>query len=137
MKLTSAAELLEELNTLDEHPGIEAKTSQKKLSQSVIETLCAFANEPNLNGGYLLLGVSQSPQDGTYRVVGVENPDKIQSEIATLCGSIFNRVLRPQILVDRLDGKTVLVIYLAESAHHNKPIYIKSRGLPSGAFRRI
>lgn len=53
--MKSARELLDELNAADEHIRIEAKRSSE-IGKSVMETVCAYANEPGLGGGYLLLG---------------------------------------------------------------------------------
>ena len=50
-------QLLEQLRQLDEQPRIEAKRASE-IGKSVMQTICAFANEPGLGGGYLLLGVS-------------------------------------------------------------------------------
>lgn len=49
-------ELLLELNQTDEHQRIEAKAASK-LGPSILQTVCAYANEPGLGGGFLLLGV--------------------------------------------------------------------------------
>ena len=35
------------------------------------------------------------------------------------------------------NDKAVIIAYIPEAQAHQKPIYIKSRGLPKGAFRRI
>ena len=48
--------LYEELLVLDEHPRIEAKRASS-IGDSIMQTVCAFANEPGLGGGWLLLGV--------------------------------------------------------------------------------
>ena len=52
----NAHDLLESLNLLDEHEQIETKRGSEA-GKSVLETVCAFANEPGLRGGWLLLGV--------------------------------------------------------------------------------
>ena len=49
----TALDLLESLNLLDENEHIEAKRASE-LGKSVLETICAFANEPGLGGGWLL-----------------------------------------------------------------------------------
>ena len=36
-----------------------------------------------------------------------------------------------------IDGKTVIVVKVDEAPEAQKPIYIESRGLPQGAFRRV
>ena len=137
--MRSAEDLLQELAALDESHRIEAKQA-RQIDRSVMETVCAFANEPGLGGGYLLLGVRRDPQDlfaSTYRVEGIDNPDKLQSDLASQCASVFNRPLRPRVSVEELNGKTLVVAYVPEVAPAEKPVFIQSLGLPRGAFRRV
>lgn len=137
--MRTAEDLLQELTALDESHRIEAKQA-RQIDRSVMETICAFANEPGLGGGYLLLGVSRDPQDlfsNAYKVYGIGQPDKLQSDLASQCASVFNRPLRPRVSVEELNGKTVVVVYMPESASTEKPIFIQSLGLPRGAYRRI
>jgi ATP-dependent DNA helicase RecG len=137
--MRTAEDLLQELAALDESHRIEVKQA-RQIDRSVMETICAFANEPGLGGGYLLLGLSRDPQDlfsNAYKVHGIDQPDKLQSDLASQCASVFNRPLRPRLSVEELNGKTVVVVYVPESAPTEKPIFIKSLGLPRGAYRRI
>lgn len=136
--MKSARELIEELNTLDEQVSIEAKASSE-MGQSVMETICAFANEPHLGGGHLILGVSPASDSfwPIYEAVGVSNPDQLQSDIATQCASVFNIAIRPQIVVEDIDGKAVLVVFVPEAGAHEKPIHFKNQPLPKSARRRI
>ena len=60
--MRTAEDLLQELTALDESHRIEAKLS-RQIDRSVMETVCAFANEPDLGGGYLLLGVTRDTHD--------------------------------------------------------------------------
>lgn len=135
----TAEDLLQELMSLDESHRVEAKRCSQ-IDRSVMETICAFANEPGLGGGYLLLGVERDAQDlfgSTYRVIGIEQPDKLQSDLASQCASVFNRPVRPRISVETLQCKTVLVVDVPEVAATDKPIFLTKLGLPRGAFRRI
>ncbi len=54
--MRTAQDLLSELNASDESPRIEAKRS-REIGKSLMETVVAFANEPGLNGGHILLGI--------------------------------------------------------------------------------
>ncbi len=54
--MRTAQDLLTELNASDESPRIEAKRA-REIGKSIMETVIAYANEPGLGGGYLLLGV--------------------------------------------------------------------------------
>ena len=83
-----------------------------------METVCAFANEPGLGGGYLLLGAVRTGfQNGlpVYVPENIENPDKIQNDVITQCSSMFNVRIRPQIEPEVIDGKTVLVVKVDEA----------------------
>jgi len=136
--MKSAQQLIEELNSLDEHASIEAKTASAS-GESLMETVCAFANEPGLGGGYLILGVASASDSfwPVYEVVGVPDPDKLQSDIASQCASMFNTVVRPRISVESIDGMNVVVVFIAEAGPHEKPVYFKNKQLPKSARRRI
>ena len=101
--MKTAQDLLTELNTLDEHLTIEAKTASE-VGTSLMETVCAFANEPQLGGGYILLGVAPASDSfwPVFEVVGVANPDKLQQDVASQCACVFNVPIRPKIVVERL-----------------------------------
>jgi len=134
----TAEDLLQELMSLDESQRIEAKR-YTQIDRSVMETVCAFANEPGLGGGYLLLGVERDGQDlfnNAYRVVGVAQPDKLQADLASQCASVFNRPVRPRVSVEALLGKAVLVVELHEAAPTDKPLFLAKLGLPRGAVSR-
>ncbi|MDD5390364.1 MAG: ATP-binding protein [Gallionellaceae bacterium] len=137
--MRTAEDLLQELSALDESHRIEAKQA-RQIDRSVMETVCAFATEPGLGGGYLLLGVARDPQDlftNAYKIEGIDNPDKLQSDLASQCASVFNRPIRPRVSVEELNDKTVIVVYVPEAAPTEKPIYLQNLGLPRGAYRRI
>lgn len=137
--MRTAEDLLQELSSLDESHRIEAKRASQ-IDRSILETVCAFANEPGLGGGYLLLGVIAAPQDlfsNAYVVEGVANPDKLQSDLASQCASAFNRPVRPRVSVEAINGKTVVVVYVAEATATDKPVYLTRLGLPRGAYRRV
>lgn len=122
----------------DESVEVEAKES-KEIGPSLLETICAMSNEPGRGGGYLLLGVSR--REGSlfpdYHVTGVPNSDKVQADLASQCASAFNVVIRPQILRETSQEKVAIVVFIPEAQPCDKPVYVRSRGLPRGAFRRI
>lgn len=137
--MRTAEDLLQELAAVDESHRIEAKRASQ-IDRSIMETVVAFSNEPGLGGGHLLLGVERDPADlfgGAYRVAGVADPDKLQSDLASQCASMLNRPVRPRIAVETLRGKTVLVVWVPEAAPAEKPVYLTKLGLPRGAFRRV
>ena len=139
-KMRTAKELFAELNSFDENRRIEAK-SASAVGKSMMETVCAFANEPGLRGGYLILGAKRTgmAEDGrpVYEPENIENTDKIQSDFVAMCNSMFNVRIRPIINVEEYLGKTVVVVKIEELPESQKPAYFAKRGLPEGAFRRI
>lgn len=138
MTLPRAENLINQLNSLDESVRIEAKAASE-IGKSIMETVSAFANEPELDGGYLLFGVVAHPTlfEREYRAEGLDDPEKIQSDFVTQCATTFNIPVRPQVEVQEVNGKAVVVAYIPEAASTDKPVYVKKRGLPQGAFRRL
>jgi ATP-dependent DNA helicase RecG len=137
--MKTAQEIFDQLNSIDENVRIDAKRASE-IDKSIMETVCAFANEPGLGGGYLLLGAVRTGfKDGlpVYVPENIEYPDKIQNDVTTQCSSMFNVRIRPQIETEIVDGKTVLVVKIDEAPEAQKPIYFINRGLPQGAFRRV
>lgn len=112
----TAQELLESLNLLDEHERVEAKRSHD-VGKSILETICAFANEPGLGGGWILLG-AQREEDAlfpAYEVEGLAQPDKLISDLASQCATTFNQPIRVDIRSERLSGETVAVVFVPEA----------------------
>ena len=134
-----ALELLQELRTVSEHERIEAKRGVS-IGRSVMETVCAFANEPGLGGGWLLLGIDEPDELALFpdfRVVGVTKIDKLQNDLLSQCRNVFNVTVGPRIVPEIVEGRTLLKVFVPEASAASKPIYFKDDGLPQGAFRRI
>jgi len=129
---------MDRLREGDESVEIEAKRA-RQIDRSILESVCALSNEPGRGGGYLLLGVvrNEARLFPDYEVVGVTEVDKLQSDLATQCRNEFNIPICPQVFVENLDKKTVLWAFVPEVDPQEKPVFIRSLGLPRGAFRRI
>lgn len=138
MSMLGLDELWRLLVERDETVQVEAKAGSE-VGPSMMETVSAFSNEPGRGGGYLLLGVGLAPDTlfPTYEIDGVADPDKVQSDLATQCRSVFNHPVRPEIAVEVRNGRRVVVAYVPEAQDGDKPIFVAARGLPRGAFRRI
>lgn len=88
---------MQELCSLDESHHIEAKRASQ-IDRSVLETVCAFANEPGLGGGYLLLGLARelgAIDNAAYRSI---------NRTDTLSASSHLRRLRDLGLLDMRGG---------------------------------
>lgn len=136
--MDSIKDIIDRLNNSDESTSIEAKRGSA-IDRSVLETVCAFANEPGLEGGTIVLGVVRDEQllFPQYDVVGVKDLDKLQNDLSSQCAGVFNIPVRPEIEVDSVNGLNVLKIFVPELNPAQKPLYFKTLGLPRGAFRRI
>ncbi len=133
-------ELLERLIERGECQKIEAKEASNALGKSALETISVFSNEPELNGGYLVLGIKKQ-EDGAlgtmYDIQGVSDPDTLQQEIGNVCRYNFNRRIIPEVSVHSVAGKLLVVAFIPESFCRYKPVYIKSKGEEKGTFRRL
>ncbi len=88
----------------------------------------------------MLLGVDwevNDKGDTRYWAAGVPDPDKLQRDLATQCASMLNVALRPEMAVERVDGQTVVVVFMPEADVSQKPVYLVATGLPKGAYRRV
>ncbi len=134
----SATKLIQRLNDIDETEDLEAKEiSGKDVGRSFYETVCALANEPGLGGGVILLGVKREVGLFPFYVAtGVQDPDKISSDIVSACASIFNNPFHLNIDAERVGKKTVLKVSVPELPKSQKPLYLRAVGLPKGAYRR-
>ena len=131
-------ELFSLLQNGDETDRIEAKEASHGIGKSFLETVSALSNEPDLGGGYILLGVEKNESsESRYVVTGVNDPDNMQQQIASQCRQCFNIPLRPNIKVISHPQGTILLVYIEEAVAHDKPVFIKSKGVESGAYRRI
>ena len=112
----TALELLQSLNLLDETERIEAKRASES-GKSLLETVCAFANEPGLGGGWLVLGVVREEQAlfPNYQVEGVPHPDKLCADLATQCRETFNAPVRIELSTEQVNGMAVVVAFVPEA----------------------
>jgi ATP-dependent DNA helicase RecG len=132
-------DLLDQLRTLDEHSRLEAKKASQ-LGESILETVCAFANEPDLHGGTILLGVERVNEGmlfPDYVVCGVSGPDRMQADLVSQCRTAFNVPVSVTVTAEQHDGRAVLLVDVPEAAPGAKPIHFAKKPLPAGAFRRL
>ncbi len=113
----------------DEGERLELKEAQVGVPKSLWETVSSFSNT---RGGRILLSVSQDRE-----VLGLASPDKLQAEIA----SSLRQVMTPSIPISlnllEIDGKPVVEVEVPPAEPYLRPVYITSRGVQHGAFKRI
>jgi ATP-dependent DNA helicase RecG len=108
------------------------KTWSKHILESVIHSICAFANDFfNLNGGYIILGIEDKNGQPVLPPHGLDdqNMDDIQKQIRGNCKRIdpeYQPVLSPELYQD----KQILVIWVpgGELRPYQAPMKLRERG---------
>ncbi len=117
----SIKQIIDELVQLGETPRIEAKQAND-IGPSVMQTICAFANEPGLDGGWLLLGVSEPDFEyDTFWVSGIENVDKLLGELQNNCRNQFEHPVTIECKHTKIEGKSVIGVFVHEFDPSAKP----------------
>lgn len=114
-------DLLERLNDI-EWDDFEVKEAQGGLPKNVWDTVSAFSNT---SGGWIVLGVEEIKKKGktSYRIVGVENAEKLEQDfVGTLRSQTkFNLLLSVTAKKYDIEGKIILAFYIPSSPI--KPVY--------------
>jgi len=94
-----------------EHDRIEYKSGWNP--SDIIHTICAFANDfTNINGGYIVIGISEEYGRPVLPPVGIDENDldRIQQELFQYCNEIEPRYI-PQIELVEYMGKTLIYLW--------------------------
>lgn len=123
------------LSQYKENNQIEVKKAQGGLPQSLWETDSSFANTL---GGIILLGVSE-PNDGTFQVVDVSEPERLVKEFWNTINNsqkVNRNILSSRLVeIQEIDGKSIIAITVPKADRKDRPIYIGGNPI-SGAYRR-
>lgn len=116
---------------------VEVKRSGPKLSSDVWETVGAFANTA---GGTIILGLSEVDGFVPAKVFDLQaNLDAFVMGVGD--GGIDNCKLEnpPRYTLERheFEGKSLLVIDIAENEIGSKPCFIRKLGMVSGSYKRV
>lgn len=116
---------------------VEVKRSGPKLSSDVWETVSAFANTA---GGTIILGLSEVDGFVPAKVFDLQaNLDAFVMGVGD--GGIDNCKLEnpPRYTLERheFEGKSLLVIDIAENEIGSKPSFIRKLGMVSGSYKRV
>jgi len=116
----SRAQLLAALDA-GEWEHLEFKDARREVPKSAYETVSAFANT---HGGWLVFGVSESPDGCT--VTGVVDSDRLARDFLTAlrADNKVNHDIAVTVQRHTLDGNTLLLFHIPESPRHQKPIYL-------------
>ncbi len=123
----SVEQLYQELLELGEQPRVEAKRASE-VGASVMQSICAFANEPGLGGGWLLLGIGEPDEEhDNYWVVGVADRDALIGAIQNNCREQFERPIQVQSKHALINGKLVVGLFVPEVDPSSKPCGFKGK----------
>lgn len=134
-------EKFNELLKLEECPRIEAKRSSE-IGKSIMQTICAYSNEPGLGGGWILLGVSEPDQShDSHWIEGIKNVDNLLGELSNNCRNQFEHPIAFESKHEEVEGKLVIGIFVPELNPSAKPCrfigkYNKSTKRKTGVWRR-
>ena len=126
-------ELLARLDST-EWEDFEVKDASHGIPKSVWETVSAFSNG---KGGWILLGVRESKEDGIpgYEIVGLNDVENVEQSMGTTLRSTtkFNAPILATVEMHEFDGKKVLLYWIPPSDY--KPIYLNNN--LSNTFIRV
>lgn len=94
----------------------------------IIATIIAFSNTA---GGKLVIGVS----DKGHKVVGVQNPHRVEESIASMISDSITPSILPNIEIIPYRDTHVIVIEIYPGA--NRPYYLKSKGVALSTYIRV
>ncbi len=134
-------QLFNELVQLEEQQRIEAKRASS-VGYSIMQTVCAFANEPGLGGGWLLLGVAEPDvKHNSFWICGAENTDQLLNELQNNCRQQFEQPVHIECKHSKIEGKSVIGVFVHELDVSAKPCrftgnFDKHNKRKTGVWRR-
>ena len=98
--------------------NVEVKAARGGTPKRLYESLSAFANRTG--GGVLLFGLDEGKD---FSIVGVGNAQRLQEELTHLASAEMEPALRPQFVLDEINGETVIAVEIEEIAANQKPCF--------------
>ena len=113
-----------------ESKNVEFKENLPEKSIKYMKSVVAFANG---TGGKIIFGIA----DKTREVVGFDKEDvfKKMDAIANAVSDSCEPTIMPDITLQTVDGKTVILVEVSEG--RQRPYYIKALGRDSGVYVRV
>ena len=113
-----------------ESKNVEFKENLPEKSIKYMKSVVAFANG---TGGKIIFGIA----DKTREVVGFDKEDvfKKMDAIANAISDSCEPAIMPDITLQTVDGKTVIVVEVSEG--RQRPYYIKALGRDGGVYVRV
>jgi len=126
-------QLVDEVRSLCcEFDAVEVKLASTKVPRRLFEVISAFANSDE--GGVIIFGLDEA---NGFEIVGVADPQKLQSDVTSLAQDQMDPSLKPTFAVVSIDGRAVVGARVPSLSPSRRPCYFKDAGLPKGAFMRV
>lgn len=123
--------LLHSLRRFGTEPSdVEVKSGLGGFPGSVRETLVAFANT---DGGTILIGVDEASE---FSVIDLQDVANYRDRLVELSRSTITPPLHLDTELVELEGKRILVAYVPPVAADQRPVYVTTKGVPTGAYLR-
>ena len=104
MTRSELLELVDEVRSLCcELDTVEVKLAATKVPRRLFEVMSAFANSDG--GGVIIFGLDEA---NGFEVVGVSDPQKLQSDVTALARDQMEPLLKPDFSVASIEGRTVV-----------------------------
>lgn len=123
--------LLRDLGLPDDEEGtqVELKEAAGGLPESIWRPVSAFSNT---NGGWILLGIRDDKV-----VVGVENPDQLQSDFASTLEATITPTIPASLQTFAIGERPILCIRIPKLEAYLRPAYLTRSGLHHGSYKRV
>ncbi|MDQ7988949.1 MAG: ATP-binding protein [Candidatus Dactylopiibacterium sp.] len=124
---------LEDISLLSESIELECKLAQGQdgtgeLPKDFWPTYAAMANAL---GGVVLLGVREKA--GVFSAVGLSNPAKVRADLFNTLNNrakvSVNLLSDADVVETRIDGKTVLAVFIPAASRKQKPVFLNGQPL--------
>lgn len=125
------SELLAALRRIGGEPtSIEVKSGAGGFPTSIRETLVAFANT---DGGTIVIGVDET---AGFALVDLPDAATYRDRLVSLSRDAVTPPLQISADVAEVDGARILVAQVPVTAADQRPVYVKSKGVSTGAYLR-
>lgn len=106
---------------------LEFKKSQSGLSKDIWETYSSFANT---KGGLIILGVEELKSEKKYKIVGVNNPEKIITDFWNCVHDKLkvneNLLSDEDVIQMKFFDKTIIQIRVPKAPYEKRPVYVSN-----------
>lgn len=109
---------------------VEVKTAVGGVPKTLADSVSALTNG---SGGLVILGLSE--KDGFVAAEGFDAHASMDA-LSDICANKLMPPVRAQISIEEVDGASIVVADIPETAPQDKPCYVENKGMYKGSFIR-